>query len=36
MHSSNGCIMSTAVDHNQFSHIFGKSLSDIKVVVSDM
>ena len=38
MHSSNDCIVSTAIDHPAInvSSRFGQSLSNIKVAVSDM
>ena len=38
MHSSNGCIVSTAIDHPAInaSGRCGQSLSDINVAVSDM
>ena len=37
MHSSDGCIVNTAIDHPVIntSGRFGQSLSDIKVAVSD-
>ena len=31
---SNGCIVSTAIDHDHLSSRFGQCLSDIKVAVS--